>query len=41
MKKDVSVFLHHILESVDYIEEFTAEFSKEEFDHSTKTENNS
>lgn len=38
MKKDISIFLEHILESIDKIEEFTKGISKADFVGSVKSQ---
>ncbi|HOK34765.1 MAG TPA: DUF86 domain-containing protein [Candidatus Paceibacterota bacterium] len=38
MKKDPKIFLQHILESIERIEEFTKNISKKDFLKSTKTQ---
>lgn len=38
MKKDPKIFLQHILESIERIEEFTKNISKEDFLKSTETQ---
>jgi|SRR3989344_6941804 len=38
MKKDPKIFLEHILECIEFIEEYVRDFSKEEFLKSTQTQ---